>query len=131
MNKPLLPLTILLLGLGCGGEEEAQPATAPTGTMEPVAWQAKLRAASDIRQVEIRDAAMADLAVQAAGAGQWGTLLPALDSIQAVEVHDEAARTSAVALARFGRLDYARQVAGRIRNTGIRDDALRQVSQVR
>lgn len=95
------------------------------------AWGEKFAAANSIRQAETKDAAMADLATQAAQVGQWSILLKALDNIRNTQTHDEAARASATALAKRGRLDYARQIADKIHDTAIKDDTLKQIVKVK
>ena len=122
----LLICALVIPVCGCSNSKEE---VVPVGTQ--AAWDAKFAAANSIRNVEQKDEAMTDLATQAAQVMQWSILLKTLDNIHNSHTHDVAARVSAVTLAKRGRFDYARQIADKIRNTTIQDDALKQISQIK
>jgi hypothetical protein len=74
---------------------------------------------------------MATLAKHAAEAGYQEVVFKALDNTRNVQGHDQAARNCAVGLATAGHVESARQIANKIHDTTIRDDALKQISQIK
>lgn len=121
------PIALLVCALvtPVSGCSKAEPV--PVGAQSN--WDAKLAAADGIRQEKVKDDAMADLAEQAGFVGQWSVLVKALSNIRNRQTHDKAALASVSALVFNGRLDYARQIASKIRNSSIKDDALKQISR--
>ena len=121
----LLVCALAIPVCGCSKDEPAEPVrTQPN-------WDAKFAAADGIRQVEVKDDAMAGLAKHAAEAGSHEVVRKALDSIRNVQNHDQAARSCAVALATTGLVESARQIAEHIHDTAIQDDTLKQIAQIK
>ena len=73
---------------------------------------------------------MSALAEIAGVAGNVSNLKRVLDKIVDTAKHDQAASKSAIALAQSGNVDGAMTIAERIRNKGIQDDTLGQISKV-
>jgi hypothetical protein len=89
-----------------------------------------LSIAEKIKQIETRDATMADLAKLAADAVDVTMIKQLLGKLSNIEKHDSAANKSVVALAQKGDIKMAKTIADSIKSKEIQNETLRQISSI-
>ncbi len=93
-----------------------------------IAPSPRLKSAMEISGVEEREAAIRSVAVQAASAGDAGTVRRAIDEIRGSDLHDAAAAETAITLAALGLIKEAGEVAEKIRTVSIHDSTLAELA---
>ncbi len=89
----------------------------------------RIKAADNIQHIEDRSKALADIAEDAARAGDIRTVKNVIDKIQQIEIHDSTAEACAVHLAKAGQGAAAKEVAEKIQQLPVRDRALAKVAR--
>jgi hypothetical protein len=93
-----------------------------------LAWDARLEAASAIKDRDIRDEAFAGLAGEAAAAGEHGVVQMAIGKIAAADVRNETTCSCAIRLARAGKSAEAIELAKAVSDESQRDETLAQMA---
>ena len=122
----LLPL-IVCFAIGCNNQTPSGNETSTPPTSEDLA--ARLEAAKLIRNIKEQDNALADLAKDAARAGDDNATKDTIKAIRTTTIHDNAAAEAAVLLAKNGKSAEATEVAKLISQTSLCDETLAKIAK--
>jgi len=125
-------LALLLLCTGCMRQQPSAPAAGAPAAERSAGeddFAARLEAAKGIMTFEKRADALAQLAQDAADAGDGQVVKSAIELIQVVETRNNAAFSAALRLAKSGKGDDAVAVAKMIMSLERRDEALARIAK--
>jgi hypothetical protein len=122
----LLSLTLFLM-VGCRDQTPSRHGGGSQATATDFA--ARLEAAEAIQNLAEHDDALADLAKDAAKAGDGAITKSAIDGIRTSSLHDSAAADAAVLLAKGGKSADALVIAKSIRQSSLRDQTLSAIAK--
>ena len=126
VNYLLLPL-IVCYAIGCNQQTRSGYDNIAPPTSENLAG--RLEAAKLIVNVKEQDNALADLAKDAARAGDGNATKEAVKAISSTRIQDNAAAEAAVLLAKKGKSAEATEVAKLINQTSLCDETLARIAK--
>ena len=129
MQRSQSPLLLLALFLMIGCRHQTPSIQDANSHVTPADFAARLEAAETIQSVSEHDNALADLAKDAAKAGDGSITKNAIDGIHTSNLHDTAAAEASVLLARGGKSADALAVAKSIRQSSLRDKTLATIAK--
>jgi hypothetical protein len=124
----ILPVDAGLGVLWYEPKKEAKPPPCVEHKPESCGFSERMKSASGISEMTVRDEAFSKLASEAADAGDATAVRKALGSISSMTSKDAAASECALKLAGKGQYSDARQVAAMIGAMTLRDDTLRKIA---
>jgi hypothetical protein len=112
----------LIVAAGCSTGDSSAPGS-------PANLAARLEAAKGVSHQAKRDEALAQVALDAAAAGEGGTAREAIEAISHTSKKDDTALQAARRLTKAGNAEGATAVAKQIGNVAKRDEALAKIAK--
>jgi hypothetical protein len=134
MRLSLLAIVSALILSGCGSDGEQAAGTSEprddTALTAETDFDARLRAATTIQNVDEQDEALAALASSAAESGNTDFAKKAIQSMRNTNASDSAARESVIKLGKLGEIEAASKLAENIHSTTIEDEARAALAKI-
>ncbi len=121
-------LMTLSLFVGCEGTVTVSDGDVASSS-SAIDFSGRLEAGMAITDNSVRDTALAELARDAASAGETSVVKNAIDAIGSIELHDSASAEAAGLLSANGKSAEASSVAKQIRDNSLRDKTLAVIAK--